>query len=817
MFGAFLLLAPALASSAAEIDFAHEVVPVLKRHCAECHADTEAKGGFSINTRDLLMDNGNAVPGSAAESYFLELVVEEDPEFRMPPEKHEPVPPAEIALLKRWVEAGMPWEPGFTFAVSAYEPPLAPRRPVPPSAIDGREHPVDRFIDRYLEERGLPRPEGIDDLAFLRRVHLDLVGLLPDAAEAEAFLSDEGGDRRQRKIEELLARDLSYADHWLSFWNDLLRNDYTGTGFITGGRKQVSRWLYDQLKRNAPFDEMVRGLVAPADDESSGFIDGIEWRGEVSAGQTLPMQFSQSLSQSFLGINMKCASCHDSFTDRWTLADAYGLAAIYAEDALEIHRCDLPQDRVAETAWPFPELGQIDSGAPREERLAQLASLMIHEENGRVPRTLVNRLWGQLMGRGLVHPLDAMQTEPWHGDLLDFLASDFQDNGYDLRRTLGLIATSEAYASARPRESIDPSLEDGGAYVYRGPLAKRLTAEQFVDALWQLSGTAPERFDAPVARGISSAEAGTATDTLPEGASPLWQAESAETGAASGKDGVLLRFEFEIDRPVQSAGLVAASAAEFALYVNQRPALSRAETPGGVTNTADAPVGGHLRQGTNRILATARVERKQGAESLPPGLFAAIQVQYSDGSAETFATGGSEGWRLSRRVPAGAQPARWDLDALPWEEPAVAPFPDPSSEPEARLARALAEASVGTSLMARASLMASDFLMRSLGRPNRDQIVTTRPDELSTLEAIDLSNNEILAAALAKAGADLAEEAASGDRESLVDRLFLSTLTRHPSGPERELVLEALAEPDPETGADLLWSLMMSPEFLYAR
>src|SRR5690606_692829 len=122
------------------------------------------------------------------------------------------------------------------------------------------------------------------------------------------------------------------------------------------------------------------------------------------------------------------ASCHDSFIDRWKLDEAYGLAAIYATTPLEIHRCDKPVGRKAVPTWIFPELGQIPADAPQPERLKQLAALMTHPENGRFTRTIVNRLWHRLMGRGIVHPVDAMDTAPWSNDLLDFLAVHLQES-----------------------------------------------------------------------------------------------------------------------------------------------------------------------------------------------------------------------------------------------------------------------------------------------------------------------------------------------------------------------------------------------------
>ena len=427
-----LLLLGLATPLAGAVDFNHQIVPLLRKHCGECHTGDKLKGGFSLNDRAALLhgsENGPVVaPGNPEKSLLLALVTSTDRDERMPP-KGDSLSAAEVSLLRQWIAEGLPWEAGFAFKAPAYEPPLKPRAVTLPPAVAGREHPVDRIVDAYLARNNLARPPIASDSTFLRRAHLDLIGLLPTAEEVEAFLRDPSPDKRTRLVETLLGRDTDYAEHWLSFWNDLLRNDYGGTGFITGGRRQISQWLHEALLSNKPFDQFARELIAPAGDESRGFIDGIKWRGEVSAGQTVEIQFAQSLGQSFLGLNLKCASCHDSFVDRWKLDEAYGLAAIYAEKPLEVNRCDKPLGRTARAAWLFPELGNVDPAAPRPERLRQLAALMTHPENGRFTRTLVNRLWHRLMGHGIVHPLDAMQSEPWSADLLDALANHFQQTG----------------------------------------------------------------------------------------------------------------------------------------------------------------------------------------------------------------------------------------------------------------------------------------------------------------------------------------------------------------------------------------------------
>lgn len=472
-----------------EVDFAHQVVPILTAHCAECHSGFRAEGGFSINSRELIIEADMATPGDAADSYLLELVKSKDPDNQMPPRDKPRVTDEQIAVLEKWINQGLKWEPGFTFADDVYEPPLKLREIELPPPTQGRENPIDRLVDHYLLERGKQLPPAVDDRAFYRRLSLDLLGLLPAPEEVEAFVADSHPNKREQLVDRLLVEDHEYAVHWMAFWNDLLRNEYVGTGYIDGGRKQISKWLYRSLLENKPYNKFVQELISPT-RESEGFIYGIKWRGAVNASQVRELQFAQNVSQVFLGINLKCASCHDSFIDRWTLEETYALASIYSEQELEIHRCDKPTGRQASAGWLFPELGQVDVDAPRKERLKQLAELMTEEDNGRFTRTIANRLWRQMMGRGVVHPVDAMQTRPWNEDLLDYLAGHLIKSDYDLKQFLRLIVTSQAYQSQAVIQLEEPPAE---RYEYEGPIARRMSAEQFLDSVWQLTDNFPRK------------------------------------------------------------------------------------------------------------------------------------------------------------------------------------------------------------------------------------------------------------------------------------------------------------------------------------
>ena len=124
----------------------------------------------------------------------------------------------------------------------------------------------------------------VPDTVFARRVYLDLVGLLPKAADLDAFCADKRVDKRAILVRTLLDRHTDYAVCWLAFWNDLLRNEYRGTGYIDDGRRQITRWLFRALYDNMPYDRFVHELVSPVPG-AEGFVKGIEWRGVVNASQ----------------------------------------------------------------------------------------------------------------------------------------------------------------------------------------------------------------------------------------------------------------------------------------------------------------------------------------------------------------------------------------------------------------------------------------------------------------------------------------------------------------------------------------------------
>jgi mono/diheme cytochrome c family protein len=474
-------LLPPPASS--KVDFTRDIKPIFEASCVKCHGRGRAKGGFQIDTRETLLRGGDSGPAAIAhksqESLLIELVSGVDPDNVMP-RKGSRLSAAQVGLLRAWIDQGLGWDPKITFARP--EPlNLTPRSPRLGLSLSGG-NPVDRFLRPYFRAHQFKPPAVVDDRVFARRVYLDTIGLLPPPADLDRFLAEPYRDKRARLVRRLLDENQPYAQHWLSFWNDLLRNDYRGAGFIDGGREQITPWLFSALRTNMAYDQFVAQLINPTHG-SEGFTKGIVWRGVVNASQSPPMQAAQNISQVFMGVNLKCASCHDSFVNDWRLTDSYGLASVYSDKPLELFQCDKPTGQTAEARFIYPQLGQIDPNVDKAARLRRLAELITSRNDGRLSRTIVNRLWACFFGRGLVETVDDMEQSAWNQDLLDWLAEDLVAHHYDLKQTVERILTSRAYQLPAVKS------EEAGQknYVFRGPGVRRLSAEQFRDALGELT------------------------------------------------------------------------------------------------------------------------------------------------------------------------------------------------------------------------------------------------------------------------------------------------------------------------------------------
>jgi mono/diheme cytochrome c family protein len=786
------------------VDFAQEVAPLLLRSCARCHARGQSKGRFSLETREKLLAGGRDGPaivvGNSADSLLIQLVSGLDPDRPMP-EKGARLTPAEIGVLRAWIDQGATWDDAVTFA--RREPQnLVPRRPDLPPPHGELVHPIDRLLAAHERSAAADAPRA-SDRALARRLSLDLVGLLPAPADVEAFVADTRPDKVERFAARLLADRHAYAAHWLTFWNDLLRNDYRGPGYIDGGRRQITSWLYTALATNLAFDEFVATLVAPGPD-SEGFTKGIIWRGVVNASQTPPLQAAQNVSQVFMGVNLKCASCHDSFINDWQLADAYGLAGVYADEPLEMVECDRPTGTTAPLKFLYPSLGTIDADASREERVKALAALMVAERNGRLSRTIVNRLWARLFGRGLVEPLDDMDRAAWHPDLLDWLAEDLVAHEYDLQHTLLRIVSSQAYQREAVSLDLDAPVTAATASAdprFEGPAVRRLTAEQFVDAIGSIAGawaTLPEGdFGPDVAEGREVPQVPT---------SWFWRADRAEpaAGRRPADPTLVLRTTVRLDRPVTAAALLAVVPQALSLDVND----TRVTTirPGG-PRLVD--LGTRLEPGTS-TLTLSGVAPAPASDAKPEmesghGMLALLYLREPGLDGEL------------RVVPLEA--ARWEWTAgdggTSWQPAAPSRSPSPDRHANAASGAAFERAFARAALTGRtrAALTTASPLTTALGRPNREQVVTVRTETPTTLQALELANGETLAQLLRR-GAEALRGESGATPDAIVERIYTRALSRPPAAKERALALDLLGpSPGVEAVEDLLWTVTMLPEF----
>src|SRR5258708_7668637 len=282
------------------IDYDRQVKPLFEKNCLECHSQDKRKGGLSLATYDDILDGGKdgpvVRPGHAATSMLLARVSGDRDGDRMPKDE-DPLRPADVALLQRWIDEGARLTPRSPAAPQPWEAPLTLAAPaIPAIKWPAWRRPLDRLVATYLSNQGVAQPTLIGDAAFARRAYLDIWGLLPSPAAVHAFTADTAPDKRDRLITTLLADNKKYGEHWISFWNDLLRNE-DGQSYFSeqNGRKSITSWLMAAPTDNLPYDRFVAKLLNPTEPgDPEGFLIGVNWLGETSAAGTPSMLASQN-------------------------------------------------------------------------------------------------------------------------------------------------------------------------------------------------------------------------------------------------------------------------------------------------------------------------------------------------------------------------------------------------------------------------------------------------------------------------------------------------------------------------------------------
>jgi mono/diheme cytochrome c family protein len=319
--------------------------------------------------------------------------------------------------------------------------------------------PANNFIDGLVYDRlkalGLT-PSGLcSDSDFLRRASLDATGVLPTPEEAHGFLADQDPEKRNKLIDRLLENP-AYGDQWANKWADLLRPNP-----FRAGVKSVyvfDQWLRESFRLNKPYDQFAREiLLAKGSTHRDGPVVVFRDRRE-------PPDITTLVSQVFLGVRMECAKCHHHPNEKWSQEDFYQLAAFFGPLKRKGQGISAPISGEAEFIWfapggevKHPLSGEVmkpkapdapaDKIDPARDPREALAAWMTRPDNPFFARAAVNRVWGELMGRGIVHPVDDFRASnpPTNAPLLDALAKDFVEHGFDVKHLVRTIMRSRAY------------------------------------------------------------------------------------------------------------------------------------------------------------------------------------------------------------------------------------------------------------------------------------------------------------------------------------------------------------------------------------
>lgn len=451
------------------VSYFEEVQPLLEAKCYSCHRGSKIKGDLRLDTFAAAKKGGESdgpavVPGNVKDSSLLWRIGHDAGDDIMPP-KGDPLSADEIDLLTRWIEEGANWP---QFDVKDFEPtPLS------------------------------------EDLVFLRRLALDTIGVPPGEDEIGQFLSDPEDSRRSQAIDRYLA-DERWADNWMGYWQDVLAENPNIINPTLNNTGPFRWWIYESLIDNKPLDLFVTELVRMEGSDRFGGPRGFG----TASGNDVPMAAKGIiLSGAFLGVQMKCARCHDAPGHEWMQKDLFEIAAMLKQEPIKVPMTSsVPMDKLHERArkplikvtlkpgsevepsWPFENFVEAEQALPLAQdgsnERDQLAALITAPQNERFARVMANRIWQRFMGRGIVETVqDWEKGNASHPELLQWLGRKLVASGYDVKALSKVILESHAYQRATDLRLQKPSP------LFIAPSSRRLQAEQIVDSLFSATGT----------------------------------------------------------------------------------------------------------------------------------------------------------------------------------------------------------------------------------------------------------------------------------------------------------------------------------------
>ena len=379
---------------------------------------------------------------------------------------------------------------------------------VPEIPVDHPEHAravhntIDRFINARLIAADITPAPLADDAAFIRRLSLDIRGIVPTPEEIEAFLADTRPDRRDRLVDAFVA-DPRWADHWVGYWQDVLAENPNLVNPTLNNTGPFRFWIHESFLDRKPIDRMVTELIMMGGSTHFGGPGGFA----LATENDVPMAAkAHVLGRAFLAMEMNCARCHDAPNHRFVQQDLFSLAAMLARGPQKVPATSsvpggaerlarlaisvtLEPGTEVQPAWPFDDVVPQEAAAPfvhtAGDTREQLAALITAPHNARFARVLVNRLWERYLGRGLVADPDDWESETAsHPELLDWLARELASHDYSLEHVARLILTSHTYG----RGPLPADHASVSASLFAGRQPRRMSAEQLLDSLFVASG-----------------------------------------------------------------------------------------------------------------------------------------------------------------------------------------------------------------------------------------------------------------------------------------------------------------------------------------
>lgn len=562
-------------ASADAPDFDREIRPIFKEHCISCHGQVKQKSGLRLDAGALVKKGGKSgevvVPGKSGESELIRRVTSDVDDERMPPEGKR-LTPAEVGLLKRWIDAGAKHPKDEVIAKSpaehwAFQVLRSPAVPTVKNQAWVRNK-IDSFVLSKLEQRGWRPAPTAEPMALLRRIYLDLTGLPPTLEEQRTFALHPTAEALDAVVEDLQGRP-TYGERWARHWLDVVR--YADSNGYERDAEKPFAWRYrdyviSALNRDKPFDrfilEQLAGDELPDDSPetkiATTFLRLGHWDDEPA--DPAADRYDQlddivsTTGQAFLGLTIGCARCHDHKFEPLSTRDYYSLVAVFnplkrPKEGREDIATPVDGDKLLgyvliEPSAKAPETHILLRGSPARlgdlvqpavpailvkqqpafpppgdrttQRRLGLAQWLASGDNPLVARVIVNRVWQQHFGQGLVRTANdfgLMGEPPTHPELLDWLAYWFvHDANWSLKRLHRLILASNTWRMSKASNSAYAAVDPENRLLWHMSY-RRLEVEAIRDSMLVVSGQLnPKQFGPPMKPRIQKAALEANTD-----------------------------------------------------------------------------------------------------------------------------------------------------------------------------------------------------------------------------------------------------------------------------------------------------------------